>query len=55
MKAAYDAYLISKGKRPPSRQKPETDRIKWWEVGLVGSIALVALDWFYEVWGDEDE
>ncbi|CDZ97515.1 hypothetical protein [Phaffia rhodozyma] len=53
--AKYDAYLRSQGRRPPSRKKPETDRIKWWEVGLLAIGSYVALDWFYQVWMVKDE
>lgn len=36
--------MVSQGKRPPVRRKPETDRVRWWEAGIAAVLALLALE-----------
>lgn len=46
----YDAFLKQLGQRPPARDKPETDRARWWEVAFAVAFAS-AVEWQFDLLG----
>lgn len=46
----YDAYLKQKGQRPPMREKPQTDSVRWWEWAFALTFAS-AIEWQFDLLG----